>query len=285
LAEIDFSKLFEGFQDAFSDYDFQMTADELQSMLKRRGYDSSLSFGAFAEENDRLIAFTFNGIGPFNGKKTAYDTGTGTVKDCRGQGLATSVFQFSLPFLKAAGVEQYLLEVLQHNEKAVSVYRKIGFQVTREFDYYSEEVAHLKLQDKLLPPKYSIRPIHFPDILQLKSFHDFLPSWQNDFDSISRKLEDFIFLGAFHGEREELVGYIVFAPSSGDITQIAVEANHRRRGIGSSLLREVLFRCPQCSRVKLVNCQTTCQSVVSWAKFIQLPARGKQFEMILPLPE
>lgn len=50
-------------------------------MLIRRGYESRLSFAAFAD--GEIVAFTLNGVGQFNGIPTAYDTGTGTVKDYR----------------------------------------------------------------------------------------------------------------------------------------------------------------------------------------------------------
>ena len=43
-------------------------------------------FAAF--ENDEIIAFTLNGIGTFNGIPTAYDTGTGTIKQYREQNIA-----------------------------------------------------------------------------------------------------------------------------------------------------------------------------------------------------
>ena len=46
-------------------------------MWKRRGFNPDLSFAAF-EKND-IVAFTLNGVGNFNGRKMAYDTGTGTL--------------------------------------------------------------------------------------------------------------------------------------------------------------------------------------------------------------
>ena len=50
-------------------------------MLIRRGYVPKLSFAAF--DNGKIVAFTLNGIGMFNGIRTAYDTGTETVKEYR----------------------------------------------------------------------------------------------------------------------------------------------------------------------------------------------------------
>jgi len=119
---------------AFADYEIQLNAEELEIMWKRRGFNPDLSFAAFEGEN--IVAYTLNGIGYFNGIKMAYDTGTATLKEYRGQGLATKIFEYSIPRLKAANINHYLLEVLQHNTKAVSVYRKIGFEVTREFNYF-----------------------------------------------------------------------------------------------------------------------------------------------------
>lgn len=128
LADTDFDTLYEAFSQAFADYEVQINGAQLRRMLKRRGFDARLSFAAF--DGDRIAAFTLNGIGNYDGLPTAYDTGTGTLEAYRGQGLATRIFEHSIPYLKEAGIGRYLLEVLQHNTKAVSVYRKLGFDVT-----------------------------------------------------------------------------------------------------------------------------------------------------------
>lgn len=99
LEGISFEQIYTAFKSAFSDYEISVDKIELKSMLKRRGFNPALSFGAFYEDN--IVAFTFNGIGKYyNGKLTAYDTGTGTRKEFRGQGLAKRIFTHSMPFLK-----------------------------------------------------------------------------------------------------------------------------------------------------------------------------------------
>jgi ribosomal protein S18 acetylase RimI-like enzyme len=137
LAQTDFGTIYQAFNQAFADYEMQLSSIQLQTMLKRRGFNPDLSFAAF-EGND-IVSFTFNGIGNFNGLPTAYDTGTGTLKLHRGKGLATQIFEYSIPYLREAGIRQYLLEVLQHNTKAVSVYRNLGFETTREFNYFVQK--------------------------------------------------------------------------------------------------------------------------------------------------
>jgi len=55
--------LYQAFSDAFRDYEMQLNKQELANMLQRRGFDPGLSFGAF--DRNRLVAFTFNGIGTY----------------------------------------------------------------------------------------------------------------------------------------------------------------------------------------------------------------------------
>ena len=91
LSNISFDELFGAFEQAFADYEIQLNKAELMTMLKRRGFNPELSFAVF--DGDKIVSFTCNGIGDFNGTPTAYDTGTGTLKDYRGRGLATRIFE------------------------------------------------------------------------------------------------------------------------------------------------------------------------------------------------
>ena len=101
LEKTDFNTLFRAFGRAFADYEVQLNAEQLRAMLTRRGFDPALSFAAF--DGAQIAAFTLNGIGNFNGVPTAYDTGTGTLKEYRGTGLATEIFRHSMPHLRRAG--------------------------------------------------------------------------------------------------------------------------------------------------------------------------------------
>lgn len=275
LEKIDFETIFIAFSKAFADYDIQLNADELRVMLKRRGFNPELSFAAF--EGEDIVAFTLNGIGNYNGKKMAYDTGTGTLKQYRGQGLATKIFEYSLPFLKKENINHYLLEVLQHNSKAVSVYRKINFQTTREFNYFVWKNEEFKNEIEEVSKPFKIESIDIEDYDMLSDFWDFYPSWQNSFESIQRSKEDFVKLGAF--EDTMLIGYCIFEPNSGDITQIAVDKEHRRKGVASLLVREA-GTYNECSTTKLINADITCNSIVGFLKAKNIEVKGKQFEMI-----
>ncbi len=271
-----FDELFRAFEQAFADYELQLSKSELQTMLRRRGFDPKLSFAAF--DGDKIVSFTCNGIGDFYGIPTAYDTGTGTLKDYRGKGVATRVFEYSIPYLKEAGIKEYLLEVLQHNPGAISVYRKLGFEVTREFYYFRPEKVENEI--KAIDVPYTLQFIDINKYDSIPDFWDFRPSWQNSIESVSRTFGDFIGLGVFAGGR--LVGYGIFEPVSGDVTQIAVEKSYRRKGIGSLLFQKMLEFNKHRS-IKIVNTDIGCDSITAFLRAKNIEPTGKQFEMIKKL--
>lgn len=276
LTTTDFDTIFEAFQQAFADYELQQDKEQLRNMLKRRGFTPELSFAAF--EGKEIVAFTFNGIGSFDGIPTAYDTGTGTLKEYRGRGLATQIFEYSIPHLKDKGIKQYLLEVLQHNSKAVSVYRKLGFEVTREFNYFNQKNEEITIGS--VNTTFQIKPINIENFPEIPAFWDFYPSWQNSFESVQRSLDGFVCLGAFSDEK--LIGYCVFELASGDITQIAVDKEYRRKGIASMLLKEIT-KLNKYNSIKVINTDILCNSITTFLQSKNIAQKGTQFEMIKKL--
>jgi len=276
LEQIDFDTLFRGFERAFADYEIHFGKEEVRSMLKRRGYNPKLSFAAF--DNGEIVSFTLNGTGTFNGISTAYDTGTGTVKEYRGQGLAGKIFASSIPFLKEAGIGQYLLEVLQNNLKAISVYRRMNFEVTREFGCFRQI---MELVDMRTGNAYcSIEQVDTDAVRQAQECCDYSPSWQNSINSIERATSDLMFLGAFMNGG--MVGHCVFDAHTGDLTQIAVQSGYRRQGIASRLLRDAMARM-KTDFIKVLNICSDDRAMYAFLESLNIPLASKQFEMILPL--
>ncbi len=275
LNNICLDELFEAFEQAFADYEVQLNKVELLTMLKRRGFEPDASFGAF--DGNKIVSFTCNGIGNLYGTPTAYDTGTGTLKNYQGKGLATQVFKYSIPHLKALGVKEYLLEVLQHNTGALSVYQKLGFEVIREFYYFKLKNAQISKTIRTPDFPYTLKPIKIDEYDSISNFWDFKPSWQNSIEAIERSLEDFICLGVF--SEGNLIGYGVFEPTSGDVTQIAVDKRFRRRGVGSLLFQKML-ESNRHSSIKIINTDVECHSITAFLQSKNIEPAGKQFEMI-----
>ena len=170
LAETSFDDIFMAWEDSFRDYERTRTKEELRKMLSRRGFAPALSFGAFDEQ--QLVSFTLNAFGTHNGVNTAYDTGTGTIKSHRGKELSTKIFMESLPYLKQAGTRQYLLEVLQHNKAAVSIYTNIGFRVSREFNYFISNMENSSLKGSAMQARYRLIDIDLNSKVEMMCMWD-----------------------------------------------------------------------------------------------------------------
>ena len=275
LESVSFKDLYAAFSSAFKDYDFSLNADELRRMLDRRGYNPQLSFGVFFE--GRLISFVLNGTGMYNNILTAYDTGTGTVPSFRGLHLTQKIFTFSLELIYQQGVRQYVLEVLQHNHKAIKIYRKLGFETQRNFNYYSAKLSDIVPVLQVNHTACRIPPSDLKNCLNQTAWFDFHPSWQNDRASLERGIDNLDILGAY--EREELVGFVIFEPASGDISSLAVAKDYRRKGIGKSLLKSAVSHF-QSDVLKFTNVDCDCESVTGFLSSLGLTPKGQQFEMV-----
>jgi ribosomal protein S18 acetylase RimI-like enzyme len=228
LSSADSASLFECFLAAFSDYqvDMRISREQFEQRLARDGVQLEIIAGAFDEST--MVGFYVNAIGDWQGKKTAYDAGTGVVPAYRRQGIAEQLFAFMAPRLKEIGIEQYLLEVLTANERAVALYRKLGFVDTRR-------LAVFRRKDPVKPfGGVEIRRVETPEWELFKSFWDGYPSWQNSIDAVERVANERVVVCAYVDEK--CVGYgVAFRPGA-SLMQLAVAREYRRRGIGASVV-------------------------------------------------
>ena len=278
LENVSIEKLHTTFTEAFSDYEVKIDIPilKLQQRLQRTGYLTEASIGA--SDNDVLVGFLLNSIREWDGKLTAYDTGTGVIKEYRNKGITSSMFLNVLKNLKEMEVKQYLLEVIQSNTSAVHLYKKQGFEVSREFECFN-------LDKKLFTcaPTHQVQHINEIteiDWIKLMSFWDFKPSWQNSIDSINAVSDEFIC--SIVSINDEIVGYGMIDKNTGDIPQIAVDKNYRGKGIGSSILADLLKNTESCS-LNVVNVDSQCDSMKDFLLNLGFKLMIKQYEMILAL--
>jgi ribosomal protein S18 acetylase RimI-like enzyme len=216
LTNEDFGRVYAAFLEAFSDYLVKLSPsrEQFSEMLTRRGYVANASVGAF--DSEQLVAFALNGI---QGER-AYNTGTGTVPSFRRSGLGTAVIERSYSLLRSHGCTKYLLEVIEANTAAASLYLASGFVETR------------KLQCWLFESSEAPATGHFElsnDWTNRQNWWTVNPAWQNCTASIHRARDKFIALG-------DEQSYAILFPSSGDLPQLAVEPANRRKGKGTHLL-------------------------------------------------
>ena len=262
----------DAFEAAFGDYAVSFDRSQIIAMLARRVFRPELSFAAF--DGDRIAAFTLNGVGAYGGVATCYDCGTGTLPQYRGQGLAGEVFRFSAPILREAGIEKYLLEVLKDNKAAISVYRSNGFEVCADYKCYGQAIDAIQLRK--VCDWLEFRPLGVDKLRGLASFCDFEPSWQNSVESIVRGADGLVVEGAFSGDA--CIGYVVVDPATGDIAQLAVAPEWRRRGVGSSLMGRAV-RKVNVGRIKVLNVDADCGSLSAFLASVGIPEGLAQYAM------
>jgi ribosomal protein S18 acetylase RimI-like enzyme len=252
LTAEDFDAVHAAFLDAFSDYVISLafTREQFAELLTRRGWLPEASVGIF--DGERLVAFTLNAV---DGAR-AYDSGTGVVLTHRRRGLGRAMLDFIEPRLRARGCTEYVLEVLEQNQRALELYRSSGFEVARGLQCWRYGGA-------AAPPegRSSIHP----------EWWDVQPSWQNTAASIGRARDPHVILGDAHG-------YAVVFPSNGDLAQLAVAREARRRGVGTRLLRQAQTLAGK--PLRILNVDDRDAGIAAFLEHASAAKTVRQYEMI-----
>jgi ribosomal protein S18 acetylase RimI-like enzyme len=272
LSADDSTSLFECFLDAFSDYqvELRMSREQFEQRLVRDGVRLEISAGAF--DGSRMVGFYMNALGEWQGKQTTYDAGTGVIPAYRRQGIAEELFAFMVPRLREFGSEQYLLEVLTGNERAIALYRKLGFVETRRLAVFRPTDPVTQLDDS------TIRRVEKPDWDLFKSFWDGYPAWQSSSDAVDRVANRRILVCAYVDDR--CVGYGVGLPG-GSLMQLAVAREHRRRGVGTALLAALQREVTESFKVN--NIDEELKDMIGFFEARGFEIMLEQFEMITGL--
>jgi ribosomal protein S18 acetylase RimI-like enzyme len=279
LTEADIPALHRTHNLAFSDYsvNLQMPEEVMRRNWLHNGVRFDLSMGAWAD--GELAGFILNGIGDWQGRLTAYDAGTGVVPAHRGRGVAGDLFRAAVPLLKAAGVTQYLLEVIRSNAPALKVYRGLGMRETRALDCLRCPPER-RLAAESVPAPAQVREIETPDWDSLRAFWDVEPSWQNSIAALERRAGPRTMLGAFRDER--CAGYLVVGPGGG-IPQFAVSRAWRRRGIGRQLLAAAWECVPPDRSLTMINVDAGASDTLAFLVAHGFESFTGQYEMLMNL--
>lgn len=242
LDNTDYSEIYSAFKLAFADYQVSMdylTEDILRNRLIKNNVKYDFSVGAFAD--GQLVGFTLVGIDKRQGQLTAFDASTGIIKEYRGGGVARKMFDFMLPKLKEEKVEKFLLEVLRPNENAIKAYSRAGFSIVRELDCFEFYPAKYK-NSNTTDLNIEIKPVSREMIESFRGCLEWEPSWENSLNGIMSIKDGTLSLAAFLNG--EAVGMLVYYPGLKWILQLIVKKGHRRCGIGTALLEELIKELP-----------------------------------------
>lgn len=275
LTDTSIENIHGAFVGAFSDYevDISTSVEKLKKTLNRRGVNLDISIGAF--EEGTLVGFILNGLRVIDGKKIAYDAGTGVIPSFRRRGITTKMLEEVIKILKLNRVDRYILEVIKTNTSAFEFYKKEGFRIKRELPCYEIDKADYN------PIKvYETSHLAGLDIKDLTRFWDVKPSWQNSIDSVNQISKEFIYSVVY--ENEKIIGYGIIDKKTGDIPQIAVDKEHRNKGVGTSILTDLIENTEE-DLISAINIDGSSKSANEF--FIKLGFTNmiEQYEMSLDI--
>lgn len=269
----------ECFEKAFSDYTVEMHVpfEKFKSIMLRNGVALSCSMGLY--DAKRLVGFIVNGTGVWSNLPTVYDSGTGILREYRGKKYSRTLFSKLRDLLTGTQYQQYLLEVIQTNTPAYTLYVHEGFTLTRELRCFKIEKERMRLETN---PSRNIqfRTVSAVDWDQVTAFWNAPPSWQNSIPAIERVSSKFEKVTAYAGST--LTGYGIFGRESGELVHIAVRKDFRNEGVGTALLNEISART-ESQGLRIVNVDGNDKETTAFLKKRGFENDVNQFEMILPL--
>jgi len=203
--------------DSFSEYAVKMPSDPhfWAKRWKSARVDYALSFGVF--DKDKLVAFIINGIDEHEGKRTAFNTGTGVIKSHRGQQLVDKMYAAATPHFKEQGIKKWMLEVLCNNKRAIRVYQRIGFKITRTLKCFK---GNLNISN----PEITVKPIDFNDRPIKENPNHHFYSWDNRDEAIFTSDDYKTYL--VYDKSEKYIGYFCIIPERDYLVQYETDINN-----------------------------------------------------------
>ncbi len=253
--------------ESFSDYFVKMPSEVTywETRFKGAGVDWESSFGMF--DNDKLVAFIIHGIDVHQEKLSAFNTGTGVLPEYRSQKAVDQLYDFARSHFKQSRVERCMLEVIQENFRAIRVYERIGFSITRSLKCFQGRI-------KIEKQKFRLEKIPFEEVPVQHSLDKALYSWENSPATIKRSGAIYqTFLVRDYQDLE--AGYFVINPEVGYVPKI--EYTQGRAGVVFHALAEIS------ADVRLNNIDESRKDLIANLLHYGLVNTVNQYEMEMSL--
>ena len=277
----DISKMRKTFNLAFSDYIVPINLSHgqfIQKIIQKTCISFNYSVGSFS--NKKLIGFIYNSINYYEGRKTAYNGGTGVVPEYRGNKLTEKMYDSIFPKLEKNGIEQCLLEVISNNKPAIKVYENLGFTRSKFFHCLKLKKESSYLQAFRKPDIELVIP-QTPKWKKYESFCDYNACYLDSFPLLKKnKLNEYI-LEAY--QNNQLVGFLIFNKKMGRIEHIGIDHNARGKGIAAMLIKKMIRVCRN-KPIYILNLNERNYDVLNFFLRVGFKNEIDQFELKLSIP-
>ena len=132
-AEPDAEQLLRNINEVGAEHEWILTEtlawDPIREQEWIRGFDGASSILYVAEVDGRVVGQIDARIPSFPKARHTANLGIAIVKAYRELGVGRALMERTLAWMKARGVEKATLEVFSTNERAIALYRMLGFEV------------------------------------------------------------------------------------------------------------------------------------------------------------
>jgi len=268
LEDVSIPIILNAFLKAFEGYFVQFPTDQayFEARWKLSKVRFDLSFGVF--DDNELVGFVLHGIDFRAGRLEAFNTGTGVIPDYRGQGLVHKMYDHFLPILRAHGINHLSLEVITDNEKAIHIYKQIGFDITKFYKCYKGQLS----ADFYHPIHLLKEDIDDIDFNQLPNQNDY--PWDHHSNSLVLGGHDFYWVV----KEDVKIGFFTVDISSGSIGQLDLINDKEDNW---SCLFSGIYQIVQ--QIKLNNIDDICIDKIKHIENIGLNNIINQYEMSMTI--
>lgn len=272
-----FDHVHNAFQIGFSDYFINMEMSKETFHNKFFGPEGNQLENSFiAFEDDKPIGLILGGIRNYEGVKTLRCGTLCIHPDYRAQGIAKELYKYHKKVAINNNCKQLFLEVMVVNDKAISLYEKLGYKVIYNLDYYRYQQTNPT--DFELDPSINVQPITFDEVKTLSAqLADIHINWQNSFDYIEM-LDNLVHYGVYQGT--ELIGAMSIS-LGGNIFFVWTKSSYRHNNIASSMIAKAI------KELNINELSISFTNNASLTNFLRKHNFNKeefaQYEMYLPL--
>jgi ribosomal protein S18 acetylase RimI-like enzyme len=223
--------IFQAFMDGFSDYivKFQFTEEDfINRFFGPEGNSREISFIAFDEEQP--VGVILGGIKDYESIKTMRCGTLAIHPDYRGKGVSQRLFELHKEEAITQGCKQLFLEVIVGNDRAISFYKRLGYEKIYDIVYYTNnDLSQLQQVETNL----DLKKLEFADFKKGIEQWNYHINWQNDLEFIAQIPTNNYYGAYLDGQ---IKGALSIQPS-GNISFLMVDKAFRGNGIGTLLLK------------------------------------------------
>lgn len=184
MSDCTFAEVTKAWNRGFEGYFFPITMTEemLVQRLGAEGYVLNLSVVAFDDQEP--VGLVASGLRTINGRKIAWNGGTGVATAYRRQGVGRQLMAATLELYQEAGVDDATLEAVSQNDKAIALYEQLGYEVLDRLLFWQRTDA---LPENLFGVEeniaYHVRHVLAQEAAMLPFYESDAP-WQNQWQSM-----------------------------------------------------------------------------------------------------